>query len=245
MILRDPDLPPASTSSHRWTRLLLLPALIGLGAVAVFVFHLERYLTFAALVQNRAWLLKAVSANIALAVLAVGACYVAAAALSLPGAVFLTIACGFLFGPVLGTATAVVAATIGATLVFLIARTSLGEIFRARSEGALGRLRAGFQRDALNYLLFLRFVPVFPFWLVNLVAAFLEIPLRTFVIGTAVGIIPGAAVYASIGNGLGHLLDSKQAPNIQIIVSPPILLPILGLAALSLVPVIYRRFRTP
>jgi uncharacterized membrane protein YdjX (TVP38/TMEM64 family) len=136
-----------------------------------------------------------------------------------------------------------VAATFGATLLFVIARTSLGELFRQRSEGALARLKDGFAKGAFNYLLFLRLVPLFPFWLVNLVAAFLDVPLRTFVLGTAIGIIPGAAVYANVGSGLGSVLDRGQAPDLRIILSPPILVPILALAVLSLVPIAYRRLR--
>jgi len=241
--LTDIGLATTPTRGRRWARLMLLPVLIVLGMAAALIFHLDRYLSFHALAQNRAWLLKTVADNLFISVLAFGAAYVIATALSLPGAVFLTIASGFLFGPVLGTGVAVVAATIGATLVFLIARTSLGEMFRARSESALGRARDGFQKNALSYLLFLRLVPLFPFWLVNLVAAFLDVPLRTFVLGTAIGIIPGAAVYASLGGGLGHLLDRGQSPDLKIILSPPVLLPILALAALSLAPVAYRRWR--
>lgn len=230
-------------SRRNWGRVLLLPALIVVGIGAVFVFHFDRYLTFHALAANRAWLVGEVAENFAVAVLAFIAIYVAATALSLPGSFVLTMAAGFLFGPVLGTAFAVFAATIGATLLYTIARTSFGEVFRHRSEGALARLKDGFGRNAFNYLLFLRLVPLFPFWLVNLVAAFLDVPLRTFVLGTAIGIIPGAAVYANVGSGLGSVLDEGKAPDARTILSPAILVPILALALLSLVPIAYRRFR--
>lgn len=235
--------PQPAGRHHNWARLLLLPILILLGLGAVFGFHLDRYLTFQALATNRAWLLEQVAANLVVTILAFGAIYVAATALSVPGATILTMTAGFLFGPVLGAAVAVVAATLGATLLFVTARTSLGEAFRHRSEGALARLKDGFGKGAFNYLLFLRLVPLFPFWLVNLVAAFLDVPLRTFVLGTAIGIIPGAAVYANVGSGLGAVLDRGRVPDLRIILSPEILIPILALAVLSLVPVVYRRFR--
>jgi uncharacterized membrane protein YdjX (TVP38/TMEM64 family) len=235
---------PQSVEPHRnWARLLLLPALILLGVGAVFVFHLDRYLTFQALAANRAWLLKEVADNLLVALLSFGAVYIVATALSLPGATILTMTAGFLFGPILGAAIAVVSATLGATLVFVIARTSLGEVFRHRSEGALAKLKDGFAKGAFNYLLFLRLVPLFPFWLVNLVAAFLDVRLRTFVLGTAIGIIPGAAVFSYVGGGLGAVLDSGKAPDARIILSPEILVPLLALAFLSLVPIAYRRFR--
>jgi uncharacterized membrane protein YdjX (TVP38/TMEM64 family) len=233
----------ALPGQRSWLRLLLLPTLIALGIAAIAVFHLDRYLSSHVLAANRAWLLREVAHNLIVAVLSFACLYVAATALSLPGASFLTIAAGFLFGSIFGTAIAVVSATLGATLLFAIARTSFGEIFRGRSEGALGKLKQGFGRNAFNYLLFLRLVPLFPFWLINLVAAFLGVPLRTFVIGTAFGIVPGAAVYATLGSGLGGVLDRGQTPNFKIIFSLPILVPILALAALSLAPIVYRRIR--
>jgi len=228
---------------RNWFRLLLLPALIAIGIAAIVVFHLDRFLSFHALAANRAWLSSEVAHNLVVAVLAFACVYVAATALSLPGASILTIAAGFLFGRIFGTAIAVVSATLGATALFAIARTSLGEIFRRRSAGALGTLQDGFRRNAFSYLLFLRLVPLFPFWLVNLVAAFLDVPLRIFVAGTAIGIVPGAAVYASVGSGLGAVLDRGQTPDLKIILSPPILIPILALAALSLVPIAWRKIR--
>ena len=228
---------------RRWGRLLLLPALIAIGLIAVLVFHLDRYLTFQSLAANRAWLIEQVARNLLVAILAFGTVYVAAATLSIPGSAILTMAAGFLFGTVPGAAIAIVSATIGATLLFAIARTSFGEIFRDKSKGALASVKEGFARGAFNYLLFLRLVPAFPFWLVNLVAAFLDVPLGTFVLGTAIGIIPGAVVYASVGSGIGGVLDRGETPALGVIFSPSILVPILALAVLSLVPVAYRRLR--
>ena len=230
-------------TQRNWVRVALLPALIILGLAAFLGLHLDRYLTFEALAANRSWLLLQVELNPALIALAFAAVYIAAATLSLPGSSILTMSAGFLFGLYVGTAIAVVSATVGATLLFFIARTSFGEFLRGRALGALQGLKDGFQKGAFNYLLFLRLVPLFPFWLINLAAAFLDVPPRTFVAGTFLGIIPGAAVYASVGSGLGQILNQGRKPDLDILFTPNILIPILALAALSLVPVGYRWFR--
>mgnify|MGYP000274212164 FL=1 len=105
-------------------------------------------------------------------------------------------------------------------------------------------MRAGFQEDALSYLLILRLIPLFPFWLVNLVPALLGVSLKVFVIGTFFGIIPGSLVYASVGNGLGALFEAGEAEKIErAIYQPQVLLPIAGLIALSLLPVIYKKVK--
>jgi uncharacterized membrane protein YdjX (TVP38/TMEM64 family) len=104
-------------------------------------------------------------------------------------------------------------------------------------------MEAGFRENAFNYLLVLRLIPLFPFWLVNLVPAFLGVPLRTYVVATLLGIIPGSLVYASVGNGLGVVFDQGDTPDLGIIFKPAILGPILGLAALALLPVVYRRYK--
>jgi uncharacterized membrane protein YdjX (TVP38/TMEM64 family) len=152
---------------------------------------------------------------------------------------------GFLFGPLIATPAAVIGATAGATLSFVIARTSLGQIFQARTEGTLEKFREGFRKDSLNYLLFLRLVPLFPFQLVNLVAAFLNVPLRIFVFATLVGIIPGTAIDASVGGGLGAILNRGETPDLRLILEPEILLPLLALGFLSLAPIAYRRLKRP
>jgi len=150
---------------------------------------------------------------------------------------------GFLFGLHLGTAMAVVSATVGATILFFIARSSFREFLQGRALGPLQTIKTGFQQDAFNYLVFLRLVPLFPFWLINLAAACLDVPPRTFIAGTFLGIIPGAAIYASVGNGLGRMMDQSSKPDLDILLSPNILIPLLALAALSLVPIAYRRLR--
>jgi len=155
----------------------------------------------------------------------------------------LTITGGFLFGSIVATVLVVVAATLGATLVFLIARSALGDPLRARAGPFLQRMEAGFQEDAFNYLLVLRLIPIFPFWIVNLVPAFLGVPLRTYVLGTSIGIIPGSFVFASVGAGLGSVLDSGQAFSPASVLTPQVVIALVGLALLALLPVAYRKWK--
>jgi uncharacterized membrane protein YdjX (TVP38/TMEM64 family) len=176
-------------------------------------------------------------------VLAYIAIYTAVTALSLPAASIATLAGGFLFGIVLGTVWTVIGATIGAVAVFLAARSAFGALLRPKENSGLGRLEAGFRRDAFSYLMFLRLVPVFPFWLVNLAAGFFGVSLGTYTLTTFIGIIPGTAVFAAVGNGLGMVLEKGESPDLGVIFTAPILLPMLALAALSLVPIFYRRWK--
>jgi uncharacterized membrane protein YdjX (TVP38/TMEM64 family) len=178
-----------------------------------------------------------------LAALTFVAVYVLVVAFSLPGAVWMTIGGGFLFGAASAAVYVVAAATLGASAIFLVARYALGDVLRGKAGPAMRRMEDGFRENALSYLLVLRLVPLFPFWLVNLVPAFLGVPLRTFVIGTFVGIIPGSVVYCLVGNGLGAVFDSGDTPNLGIIFEPEILAPIIGLAVLSVVPVVYKRLK--
>ena len=214
-----------------------------LAITAAFALGLDDYVSFEQLERNRGWLLDFVDRHAFLAPLGFMLIYAIAIALSLPGGAILTIAGGFLFGIVAGTVYAVVAATLGATVVFLIARTALGDSLRQRAGPAVRRMEAGFRENALNYLLFLRLIPAFPFWLVNLVPAFLGVPLGTYVVATAVGIIPGTLVFASVGNGLGTVFETDGRPDLGIIFKPDIILPIIGLAVLAILPVAYRKIK--
>jgi uncharacterized membrane protein YdjX (TVP38/TMEM64 family) len=225
-------------------RLLPLVALIaGLGLALAL--GLPDYLDCATLRDNRAWLVSWVDAHRLLAALAFMAIYALAVALSLPGGVALTVTGGFLFGTALATGLVVVAATVGATALFLAARTALGDLLRARAGPWFARLERGFAENALSYLLFLRLVPLFPFFVVNLVPAFLGVTLRTYVIGTFVGIIPGAFVFAGIGAGLGGILDRGQQCTFGNALTPTVLVALVGLAVLALVPVVYKKWIRP
>lgn len=232
----DPLPPP------RWLRLLPLLLLLGATAAA-FAFGLHRQVGLEALAEQRLALSQWAEANPLLAPALYVALYCAVVACSIPGAAVLSIAGGFLFGTLAGSAYILVGATAGATLVFLAARTALGTMLRERSGTALARMRAGFRENAFSYLLFLRLLPVFPFFVVNVVPALLNVRLPVYVAATLIGIIPGTLVYASVGNGLGTILDAGDSPDLRIIFAPEVLLPLLGLAALALLPALYRRLR--
>ncbi len=219
----------------------LLTLLAGLGLF--FGFGLQEHLSCAALRENRAWLSAWVGAHFVLAVIVFMAAYAMAVALSVPGAVVMTVAAGFLFGSVAATAIVVVAATAGATALFLAARTVFRDLLEARVGPWLARLRRGFAANELSYLLVLRLVPLFPFFVVNLVPAFLDVRLRNFVLATFVGIIPGTLVFASIGAGLGSIVAAGDACSVDQVLKPQILLPLLGLALLALAPAAYKRLR--
>jgi uncharacterized membrane protein YdjX (TVP38/TMEM64 family) len=202
----------------------------------------HRYLSFAALAEHREWLSAVVARAGATAALAFILAYAGLVALSVPGGALFTIAGGFLFGPWLGTAYVVIGATAGATVVFLAARAGLAGL-AARAGPWVRRLESGFRNNGLNYLLVLRLIPVFPFWLVNLVAGAVGLRLWVYVLGTFFGIIPVTFIYASLGNGLGTLADEGRPPDLSVLFRPSVLLPILGLAALALLPIIVKRWR--
>jgi uncharacterized membrane protein YdjX (TVP38/TMEM64 family) len=222
-------------------RRLVPLALLVAALVAAFALRLDRYLSFDQLAAHREWLLTEVARLGLLAPLCYVVIYAAATGLSIPGAVLLTLVAGFLFGTLAGTAIVVVGATLGAIIVFLVARTAFGDVLRARAGKFIRKLEDGFRANALSYLLVLRLIPLFPFWLVNLVPAFLGVRLGTFAVGTFLGIIPGAFVYASVGSGLGALIESGERPDLGIIFEPRVLLPLIGLALLALLPVAHKR----
>ena len=215
-------------------------AIIVAGVAIFFGLGWNQYLTFDALSEHRQTLLQWTSENRFLAIMLFIIGYAVVVAFSLPGATWITVGGGFVFGTVLATTVVVFAATLGAVAIFLIARYALADFFRAKMGGAGERMEAGFRENALSYLLFLRLVPVFPFWFVNLVPAFLGVSLRTYAIGTFVGIIPGSAVFCSVGNGLGAVFDAGGTPDLGIIFQPKTLGPIIALAILSLVPIVYK-----
>lgn len=219
--------------------LAVLVALIG----AAFAFRIDRYLTLDALRDNRTTLLSFVEAHRFEAAAGFMLAYAAVVALSLPGATIMTLAGGFLFGTVLGASLTVVGATVGAAALFLIARSTFGDVLRERAGPFLARMSDGFSKDAFNYLLFLRLVPAFPFWAVNLAPALLGMRLAPFVAATAIGIIPGTTVYSAFGAGLGRAFEAGGEINLKSVFSPPLIGALIGLGALSLLPVVLRRWR--
>ncbi|MBV8776665.1 MAG: TVP38/TMEM64 family protein, partial [Alphaproteobacteria bacterium] len=199
------------------------------------------YISFASLAAHRDALAAAAARAGGLAGLVFVLIYGALTALSVPGAALLTLTGGFLFGAWRGAVYALIGATLGATAVFLSARAGLAGA-AAYGGARLQRLESGFRENAFYYLLCLRLVPVFPFWLVNLTAGATGMRLTTYVAATFLGMMPGAYVYASIGNGLGGLIETGERPDHYAMFRPAILLPLLGLALLVLAPVVYKHW---
>lgn len=200
----DIKLPPASGRARlaRWAPLLVIVAAMAL----VIGMGWHHHLTLERIVVHRAILKQYLAQNAVLAPLLYMTLYIVVIALSLPAGLVLTLTGGLLFGWFFGGLMAVISATIGATIIFLAARSSLGEALGEKAGPWLQKLREGFKENALNYLLFLRLVPVFPFWLVNLAPAVLGVPLGTYVLGTFIGIIPGTFAIASAGAGLDSVI---------------------------------------
>ncbi len=239
--METPATPKPSFSIARLIPLLVFAAVL----VAFFALGLNKYLTLDLLKENREVLKTWVHANKTEAVLLFIAAYIVVAAFSLPISVLVSITGGFLFGSVFGAAWGVIGATIGATILFLVAKTALGDPLRQRFASQVKSLEEGFRANAVSYMLLLRLVPLFPFWLVNLAASFTGVSVVTFVVTTFIGIIPGAFVFASIGSGLNALFEAGEQPDLSLtslISDSRFYIPIVGLAVLSLIPIVYRTF---
>lgn len=243
----------------RWWPLLLL------ASVSVFVVAMgwHRYLTLEQLAQNRESLRALIDGNYALALAAFAALYAISVALSIPGGVVLTVAGGFLFGWFTGGVVSILAATAGATVIYLVARTTLRDVLVAKAGPRLQRFAEGFREDAVSYLLFLRLVPVFPFWLVNLAPGLLGVGFWTYVLTTFIGIIPGTFAFSLAGNGLGSVFDAQQAAyrsclanaagagqescvygiDPGALLTTEVLVAIVALGVVSLIPVVAKKFR--
>ncbi len=169
--------------------------------------------------------------------------YIVLTALSVPGAVFLSLLGGYLFPQPLSTLYVLFSATCGATLIFLAARTALGDTLRKKAGPFLKKMEKGFQKNAASYMLFLRFVPLFPFWAVNLAPAFFGVPLRTFVWTTLVGIAPGAFVFTFAGSGLEKIFETNQTLSLETIFNPQLKIALTLLGVLALVPILVKKLR--
>lgn len=234
-----PDTP--RTGLPRWVPIALIGAVAAVGA-----FALRDTLTFQALAENREALIAFRDANYLLTALAYIAIYVTVVAFSLPGATIMTLAGGFLFGLVAGTGLTVIAATVGATLIFLAARWGLGDRLAAKmdaSEGSVKKLKEGLRENELSVLFLMRLVPAIPFFVANLLPALVGVGLGRYVFTTFFGIMPGTAVYTWVGAGLGEVFARGETPNLGIIFEPHILGPILGLCALAALPILIKQIR--
>jgi uncharacterized membrane protein YdjX (TVP38/TMEM64 family) len=226
----------------RFVPLMILIAVV----IAIFASGVGRYLNLEALQTHEAALRGFVDANLALALLAFIAVYALATAVSIPGAVVLTLAGGYLFGTWTGGVATVIGATIGAIMVFYVVQTSLGAALRAKAEadgGTLKKVIDGVGQGAFGYILTLRLIPLAPFWLVNVAAALAHVPLRAYALATFIGIMPATFIYSGIGSGIGALVERGETPDLGVIFEPRVLLPLVALGLLSLVTTLYQRGR--
>jgi uncharacterized membrane protein YdjX (TVP38/TMEM64 family) len=214
---------------------LLLAAVLAVGLF--FFFDLGRFLTLDALKANRQALADYYAAHWVATVAGFMAIYVVQTALSLPGAAILSLAAGAIFGSLMGTVYAIIAATIGATLAFLVARYLLRDAILAKFGPRLEGINRELETRGFNYLLFLRLVPLFPFFLINLAAGLTRLPLRTFVLGTMIGIIPGGFVFVNAGASLATISSLRD------VASPRVLGSFALLGLFALMPVIYGKLK--
>lgn len=226
---------------QRWLPLIVVASVAILGAIL-----LRDQLTFAALRDNREALLALRDARPVASVALFMAAYVAIVAFSLPGATLFTLTGGFLFGVFPGALYNVTAATLGAVAIFTVVRLGLGEGLRARidaSNGAVRRISDGIRQNEVPVLLTMRLMPAIPFFISNLIPAFLGVATLRFAWTTYVGILPGGVIYTWVGSGLGEVFARGETPNLGVIFEARFLLPILALVLLSLAPVIVRTLR--
>lgn len=218
-------------------------ALIVIGAAAFFAFGGGEYLSLSALDKNRDVLQAWTAESPILAACIYLLIYIASTALSLPLGTLLTFTGGFIFGTWLGGALTTVGATIGATILFVAARTAFGDYFRDRMGSAVQKMREKFQENEFSYILALRLAPIFPFVVVNVAPALAGAKLRNFVIATAIGIIPGTFVYASVGAGLDAIFAAGGKPDAQAIFQWEVIGPLILLAGLALAPTIWKQIK--
>ena len=253
--------PDTNTPVHPHGLRRAVPLMIVAAAlVVIYASGLHRELSLEALVRHHATISDVVTRHEAAAFAAYVALYITVVALSIPGALVLTVAGGALFGTLIGALGAIVGATTGATIIFLIARGAVGEFLIRRAGPTVGKLAAGFREDAFCYLLFLRLVPLFPLWLVNLVPALAGVRLAPFVAATALGIIPGSFAFALFGSSLDSILDAQTAAyqaclaaghegcklgfNVHTLATPRVVAAFILLGLFALIPVLVKRYKT-
>ena len=236
---------PSSSPQQNSLLSRIAPALVIIIAlVAFFTLGLHRYFTLDSLRDNRETLRAWVDEDPWRAMALFALAYAATVAISFPGASILTIFGGYLFGLWPGTPIIIISATLGATIVFLAAKTALSDMLSKRAGAFTKRMEQGFRDGELSYMFILRLAPVFPFWAVNIASGLMSVSLRNFLIGTFFGIIPGSFVYASIGAAAGVAFDAGTDITLTgVLFKPETLLPIIGLIVLALLPLVLKRFR--
>lgn len=239
-------MPAAMTKARPSALRRALPLIVIVLGAGLGWWALSDVLSFQALAANREALLALRDAHYAMTVVGFVLAYALIVAFSLPGALIATLTGGFLFATFPGALFNVTGATLGATAIFLAVRLGIGARIGARLEGAEGlvkRMKDGIDDNQWSMLFLIRLVPAVPFFIANLVPAFLDVPLRRYVISTFFGIMPGAVVYTSVGAGLSEVFARGETPDLGLIFEPAILLPLLGLCALAALPVVIKALR--
>lgn len=245
------DTKKSSNPIKKWGALAVIALLLVVGYWAGIFEHFG----LSSFIKHRQDVGAYVDENFILAGLAFILLYAGLVAISFPGASFLTIASGFFFGGIVGGIFAVIGATIGAVIIFVIARTSFGDFLKEKAGPFVNKMIDGFKKDAFQYLLTLRLVPVFPFWALNIVPALLDMKVKPYALATFIGIIPGTFTYAYIGTGMDSIISEvvKKQPgcaeagtckiNFGSLVTPEILIAIIMLGVISILPVVIKKIR--
>lgn len=223
-----------------------LPVLVILMVAIIGAVVLREHLTFETLRDNRAALIAFRDAHYLLTASLFVLGYIAIVTFSLPGATAATLTGGFLFGLFPGAFFNLAAATIGAVLIFMAVRAGFGRAMAARidaSDGRIKRITEAIRENEVPVLLALRFMPILPFFVMNVIPALIGVRLSVFAITTFFGIMPGGFIYTWVGAGLGEVFARDETPDMGIIFEPQILGPLVALAVLSLLPVIIRTVR--
>jgi len=230
-------------SKPLWQRLLPV-AVIVVALTAFFLLGGPKYVSFSALREHKDTLAGFVESNYALAIFGFILAYAVLVGISFPGAWVLSLLGGFLFGTFVGGGAIVIGATLGATAIFLAARYAIGDFLKRKTKGNyIKKFEKGLKENELSYLFILRLIPAFPFFVVNFAPALFDVKVRNYVLSTFFGIMPGSFVYASVGQGLETILAEGGKESLSgVMFQPKILLPICGLVALSVLPILYKKF---
>ena len=233
-------------SAANWKRFAPLAVVVA-GLAFAYAMGWHRFFTLEFLAQSREAMTAYVADNYILSVIGFTIVYAVAVAFSFPAASILTIFAGFLFGWLVGGLSVAIGATVGATAIFLVARSAFGDFLTEKVGGRVKALAAGFEKEAFSYLLILRLAPVFPFFIMNIAPALFNVPIRTYVIATLFGILPGTFAYTFLGQGVGSVLEAAEAagttPSVGDLVTIEITLAFAALAAVATIPMIIKRLR--
>jgi uncharacterized membrane protein YdjX (TVP38/TMEM64 family) len=224
---------------YTWMRKYLFLSILLLVAVTFFYFHLYDYFTFDTLKTYQtliqSWTIEHYKSAVAIYILL----FAIMIACTIPCATFFTLLGGFLFGSI-AIVYAIFSTTLGGLILFLAVRTAIGSSIATKHTGWIKSMEQGFQKNAFHYLLSLRLMPIFPCWISNIAAGALNVPLKTFLSATILGILPATIIYVMAGRSLDTLLADKNLPLLNVMFNPSVFFPLLGLAFLSLFPVIYK-----